>query len=93
MTFTPFDPERWPRREHFAYFARMAPTGYSLTVQLDVTRLHEVLRARSLRFYPAYLWAVTRNLNRQPEFKTALREGRLACAAVFEGAAGGHGWI
>ena len=93
MTFTPFDPASWPRREHFAYFARMAPTGYSLTVQLDVTRLHEVLRARSLRFYPAYLWAVTRNLNRQPEFKTALREGRLACAAVFEGAAGGHGWV
>ena len=76
MTFTPFDPASWPRREHFAYFARMAPTGYSLTVQLDVTRLCEALRARGLRFYPAYLWAVTRSLNRQPEFKTALRDGQ-----------------
>ena len=76
MTFTPFDPTRWPRREHFAYFARMAPTGYSLTVQLDVTRLRETLRARVLHFYPAYLWAVTRNLNRQPEFTTALRDGQ-----------------
>lgn len=47
MTFTPFAPASWPRREHFAYFARLAPTGYSLTVQLDVTRLCEALRARS----------------------------------------------
>ena len=79
MTFTPFDMQRWPRREHFAYFSRMAPTDYSLTVQPDVTRMREALRARSLHFYPAYLWAVTRNLNRQPEFRTALRDGRIGC--------------
>lgn len=37
--FTPVDLARWPRRETFCYFARVAPTGYSLTVELNVTRL------------------------------------------------------
>ena len=54
--FTPVDLARWPRRETFCYFARVAPTGYSLTVELNVTRLRAALRRRGLRFYPAYLW-------------------------------------
>ena len=76
MTFTPFDPQRWPRREVFHYFSALAPTGYSLTVQLDVTALRQALRVRNRRFYPAYLWLVTRNLNRQSEMKTAVRDGK-----------------
>ena len=76
MTFTPFDPEHWPRREVFHYFSALAPTGYSLTVQLDVTAMRRALRARNRRFYPAYLWLVTRNLNRQREMKTAVLDGR-----------------
>ena len=76
MTFTPFDPARWPRREVFHYFSAIAPTGYSLTVRLDVTALRRTLRTRGLRFYPAYLWAVTRCLSAHPEFTTAVRDGQ-----------------
>ena len=39
MMFTPIDDNAWPRREMFCYFSKMAPTGYSLTVNLDVTNL------------------------------------------------------
>lgn len=77
MTFTPFDPQHWPRREVFHYFSALAPTGYSLTVRLDVTALRRTLRARGLRFYPAYLWAVTRCLSAHPEFTTAVRDGQI----------------
>ena len=38
--FTPIDMNTWPRREHFHSFARMAPTGYSLTAEVDVTCHH-----------------------------------------------------
>ena len=78
MTFTPFDPARWPRREVFHYFSAIAPTGYSLTVRLDVTALRRTLRTRGLRFYPAYLWAVTRCLSAHPECTTAVRDGQPA---------------
>ena len=39
MTFTPIDPASWPQMQTFYYFSQMAPTGYSLTVELDVTAL------------------------------------------------------
>lgn len=75
--FTPIDFNTWPRREMFYYFSKMAPTGYSLTVHVDVTKLYKTVNAAGMKFFPAYLWLVTRCLNEQPEFKCAIREGKL----------------
>lgn len=69
MTFTPIDPSSWPRMQTFYYFSQMDPTGYSLTVELDVTALRRTLKTRELKFYPAYLWLVTKNLNDDPAFR------------------------
>ena len=77
MTFTPIDLETWPRAQMFRYFSRMAPTGYSLTVPVDVTGLRAALKARGLKFFPTYLWLVTKCLSEQPEFTTAVRDGVL----------------
>ena len=75
--FTPIDFNTWPRREMFYYFSKMAPTGYSLTVNLDVTHLRKIVKEERLKFFPAYLWLVTRCLNEQPEFKCAIKDGQL----------------
>ena len=75
--FVPLDPAAWPRAEQFYYFSKIAPTGYSLTVQLDVTKLLDTVRAADLKFFPAYLWLVTKDLNAQTEFKIAEKDGRL----------------
>ena len=77
MSFTPIDRSSWPRSQVFTYFSRMAPTGYSLTVDVDVTRLRHTAKEAGFRFFPAYLWLVTRNLNRQQEFKIAEADGVL----------------
>ncbi len=77
MKFTQIDQKTWPRAQMFGYFSQMAPTGYSVTVNTDVTLLRSVLKERRLKFFPAYLWLVTKNLNAQPEFKTAVRNGVL----------------
>ena len=71
MTFTPIDLAVWPRIQTFYYFSQMAPTGYSLTVELDVTSLRQTLKQRDLKFYPAYLWLVTKNLNADTAFRLA----------------------
>ena len=77
MHFTPIDLQTWPRGQMFAYFAQMAPTGWSMTVNMDVTKLRKTLKNAGLKFFPAYLWLVTRNLNRQTEFKIAEKDGVL----------------
>ena len=74
---TPLDLETWPRREIFYYFSKMAPTGYFLTVNLDVTEMLAALRSENLKFFPAYLWLVTRTLNQQAEFKVAEKDGQV----------------
>ena len=77
MTFTPIDPTAWPRMQTFYYFFQMAPTGYSLTVELDVTALRQTLKSRGLKFYPTYLWLVTQNLNADPAFRLAKQGGLI----------------
>ena len=49
MQFTPIDMKTWPRAQPFHYFARMAPTGYSVTVRADVTELRLALKAAELK--------------------------------------------
>lgn len=77
MKFTPIDITTWPRGQMFYYFSKMAPTGYSLTVEVDVTELMQKLRMRNRKFFPTYLWLVTTCLNKQVEFKVAYHEEQL----------------
>ena len=77
MKFTPIDLQTWPRGQIFYYFSKMAPTGYSMTVPVDVTGLRKTLREAGMKFFPAYLWLVTKKLNRQIEFKVAEKDGVL----------------
>jgi len=75
--FTPIDLAIWPRAQQYYYFARMAPTAYSLTTSLDVTNLLNMAHEHGFKFFPAYLWLVTKNLNKHTEFKCALRDETL----------------
>ena len=55
MQFTPIDLSTWPRREHFHYYRNQLPCGYSVTVQLDVTRFRAMLERKGLKFYPSFI--------------------------------------
>ena len=83
LQFTPIDLRTWSRGEIFYYFSKMAPTGYSLTVDIDITRMRGTLQAAGKKFFPAYLWLVTKLLNEQMEFKIAEKDGQLGCYNVL----------
>ena len=75
--FTPIDLQTWKRGQIFYYFSKMAPTGYSLTINLDITKMKASLEDAGLKFFPAYLWLVTKNLNAQQEFRIAEKDGQI----------------
>lgn len=75
--FIPLDLKTWKRGEQFYYFSKMAPTGYSLTVDLDITEMLHTLKSADIKFFPAYLWLVTKTLNLQTEFKIAEKDGQI----------------
>ena len=61
----------------FYYFSKMAPTGYSLTFNVDIKKLKDTLRQAKLKFFPAYLYLVTKCINKTIEFRIALNDGVL----------------
>lgn len=77
MTFTTINLQTWSRGQMFHYYSKMAPTGYSLTVTVDVTQMCAELKDENLKFFPAYLWLTTKILNKQIEFKVAEKDGQL----------------
>lgn len=77
IKFNRIDVESWPRAQMFHYFTEMVPTGYSLTVELDITEFKKRLRDKEIKFFPAYIWLVTKVLNKQSEFKIANVDGEL----------------
>ncbi|MGM0216660.1 CatA-like O-acetyltransferase [Enterococcus sp. AZ109] len=67
----------WPRAESFYYYSQIAPTSYSITVKLNVTKLKDCVQQRGLKFFPAYLYAVSRVVSQIKELKMAVRDGTL----------------
>lgn len=70
--FHRIDLATWPRREHFLYYQKLVRTNYNLTVNVDISALKHGCESRSLRFYPVFIYAVTKAVNRIREFRMAL---------------------
>lgn len=67
----------WPMAQAFYYYTQMAPTSYTITVRMDVTAARNALKQKGCRFFPAYLFLVTRAIEKQRELRMAVQEGKL----------------
>ncbi|MCI2056242.1 MAG: chloramphenicol acetyltransferase [Oscillibacter sp.] len=63
------DLSTWDRTAHYQFFHRMDYAQYAITVRLDVTDFVSRLKAESLPFYDAMIYAATRVLNEQEAFR------------------------
>lgn len=77
LIFTPIDMNKWPMAQQFYYYTQMAPTSYTVNINLDVTILRNTLKGMGYKFFPAYLYLVTRSINKQKELRIAVKEGVL----------------
>lgn len=81
--FTPIDQQTWPRQQYFYYFTKMNPTGFSLTVNLDVTATHQWCRQHQVKFNAAYLYLVTTQLSQHPEMRVGYLNEQLVTFDVL----------
>lgn len=72
---TIIDKETWPRRAHYDFFTPMSDPFYTLTFPVDVTPLRAWCRGRSLPFYPAMVFAVTKAMEAVDAFHYKDRDG------------------
>jgi chloramphenicol O-acetyltransferase type A len=76
--FHAIDMEAWPRAQIYNYFTEMVTTTtYSINVTMDVTILRSTLKSKEIKFFPAYLYLITRAIGKQQEFRMALQDGVL----------------
>ena len=76
--FHAIDMKTWPRAQTYNYFTEMVTTTtYSITVTLNITILRRILKNKKIKFFPAYLYLITRAIENQQEFRMALQDGVL----------------
>lgn len=77
MKFAPIDMEQWERRSHFEYYRTKLKCGYSVTVHMDVTHLYGEVHEKGMKFFPAFVYCVSRVIEEMKEFRMGLdAEGR-----------------
>lgn len=54
--FQPIDMQTWPMAQAFYYYTQMAPTSYTINVDMDVTVMRKALKADISFFRPISIW-------------------------------------
>ncbi|MCC2250972.1 type A chloramphenicol O-acetyltransferase [Virgibacillus sp. AGTR] len=78
MTFNVIDINTWERKPYFEHFLNHTRCTFSMTANIDITRLLAKTHEMNIKFYPVFIYMVTKVVNCQVEFRTCLDEkGRL----------------
>ncbi len=78
MEFELIDIDRWPGRERYRHYMDDARCTFSITANIDVTRLKREVKSRGLRMYPTCLYLLATVVNSVPELRYGINSaGRL----------------
>ena len=53
--------ENYPRKEHFHHYMKVTRCSYSLVIDLDITKLHSLLKEKKLKVYPVQIYLLARH--------------------------------
>lgn len=70
MNFNIIDLEKWKRKEYFKQYFNNVPCTYSITANLDITKI----RNANVKLYPTMLYLIATIVNRHEEFRTSIDE-------------------
>lgn len=76
MKFNIIDVENWERKECFDHFMSIAKSTYSLTVNMDISKLIMFSKKNNYRLYPTFTWIVSQAINNHKEFKMGYDENK-----------------
>jgi chloramphenicol O-acetyltransferase type A len=78
MKFKVINLNKWPRKTHFEFFTHEGESSYNLTYDIDITHFSIFLKNNHYKFFPAFLYAVAKAINKIKNFKIRLNEaGKL----------------
>ena len=76
--FEPVDMATWPRAdEYIQYTEKWTTISSSINVKISVAKLLPHIKAKGVKFAPAIIWAITRQVNNLKNFRYAIVDGQL----------------
>ncbi|GGG01469.1 type A chloramphenicol O-acetyltransferase [Paenibacillus albidus] len=78
MIFHPINMDNWARKPYYEHYLNHTRCTYSMTANIDITRLLAELKSKGMKLYPALIHMITATVNGQIEFRTCLdAQGRV----------------
>ena len=74
MKFNVIDLNTWKRSEYLQHYLTNLRTVVSMTVDIDITNLLQQSKAHGRRFFPTFLFVVTKIVNSHEEFRMSYDE-------------------
>ncbi|KAA6451218.1 type A chloramphenicol O-acetyltransferase [Bacillus swezeyi] len=74
MNFQTIDLEHWNRKPYFEHYMKEGKCSFSITANVNITVLLEVLRQKNIKLYPAFIYMVSRIVHSYSEFRTSFNE-------------------
>lgn len=81
--FNKINLDEWNRSQYFYYFTKMLPTGYSISVNIDITNTYNMIKRLGKKFFPAYLYVSSRVISEHEEFRIANLDNELGYYEVL----------
>lgn len=72
--FKYIDMDKWNRKAHFEHYYESVPCTYSMTVNMDITKLKKSLIETKGSFASAMIYLLAAGVNRHEEFRTSIDE-------------------
>ncbi len=69
MEFIKIDMENWTRKDSYNNYLNNIPCTYSMTVNLDITKLLQETQRTGIKFFPSILYCISYMVNSHKEFR------------------------
>ena len=69
MNFNPIDFNVWKRTDTFHHYMNQN-TSFSLTNEIDISAVYQLIKQKEYKFYPAFIFLITNVINSHPAFRT-----------------------
>ena len=77
MDYKKITMEDYPRKDHFAYFSKLAYPYMGTTAEVDITEWLAVVRSQRLPFFHSFLYAVSNAANCVPQLRQRISDGGI----------------
>lgn len=74
MKLNIIDKVAWQRKEYFEHYHSNVPCTYSITVEIDITKILSQLKDKKLKLYPFMIYGISHIVNRHQEFRMSMDE-------------------